>query len=67
MVRLAKELFYSGNAVILDHGAGVFTSYSHMSRIDVKVGQTVERGALLYFRNSLVASLAKLEILPAKK
>ena len=47
VVRLAKELFYSGNAVILDHGAGVFTSYSHMSRIDVKVGQTVDAGAVL--------------------
>jgi murein DD-endopeptidase MepM/ murein hydrolase activator NlpD len=47
VVRLAKELFYSGNAVILDHGAGVFTSYSHLSRIDVTVGQTVDRGVVL--------------------
>jgi murein DD-endopeptidase MepM/ murein hydrolase activator NlpD len=47
VVRLSKDLFYSGNAVILDHGAGVFTSYSHMSRIDVKVGQTVARGAVI--------------------
>jgi murein DD-endopeptidase MepM/ murein hydrolase activator NlpD len=47
VVRLTKDLFYSGNAVILDHGAGVFTSYSHMSRIDVKVGQTVARGAVI--------------------
>jgi hypothetical protein len=47
VVRLAKDLFYSGNAVIVDHGAGVFTSYSHMSRIDVKPGQKVARGAVL--------------------
>ncbi len=45
VVRLAKELFYSGNAVVLDHGAGVFTSYSHLSRIEVGVGQRVDRGA----------------------
>jgi murein DD-endopeptidase MepM/ murein hydrolase activator NlpD len=44
VARLAKDLFYSGNAVIIDHGAGVFTSYSHLSRIDVKVGQKIEKG-----------------------
>jgi hypothetical protein len=44
VVRLAKDLFYSGNAVIIDHGTGVFTSYSHLSRIDVKVGQKIGKG-----------------------
>ncbi|MCU0558638.1 MAG: M23 family metallopeptidase [Desulfobacterales bacterium] len=44
VVKLAEELFYSGNAVIVDHGAGVFSSYSHLSRIQVGVGQRVERG-----------------------
>ncbi len=44
VVRLGKELFYSGNAVVVDHGAGVFTSYSHLSRIEVGVGQRVARG-----------------------
>lgn len=47
VVRLAEDLFYSGNAVILDHGAGVFTSYSHLSRIQVSVGQRVERGQVV--------------------
>jgi hypothetical protein len=47
VVRLAKDLFYSGNAVIVDHGAGVFTSYSHLSRIDVTPGQAVARGAVI--------------------
>jgi hypothetical protein len=44
VARLTKELFYSGNAVVIDHGAGVFTSYIHLSRIDVKVGQKIEKG-----------------------
>jgi murein DD-endopeptidase MepM/ murein hydrolase activator NlpD len=44
IARLAKELFYSGNAVVIDHGAGVFSSYSHLSRIDVKPGQKIEKG-----------------------
>lgn len=47
VVRLAKDLFYSGNAVIVDHGAGIFTSYSHLSRMDVRVGQRVEKGAVV--------------------
>ena len=47
VVRLAKDLFYSGNAVIVDHGAGVFTSYSHLSRIDVKPGDMVTDGQVL--------------------
>lgn len=47
VVRLTKELFYSGNAVVIDHGAGVFTSYSHLSRIDVKVGQRIEKGRVV--------------------
>jgi murein DD-endopeptidase MepM/ murein hydrolase activator NlpD len=33
-----------GNIVTLDHGLGVYTTYAHLSQIDVQVGQTVERG-----------------------
>jgi murein DD-endopeptidase MepM/ murein hydrolase activator NlpD len=47
MVRLAKDLFYSGNAVILDHGAGVFTSYSHLSRMETRVGQRLQKGTVV--------------------
>jgi murein DD-endopeptidase MepM/ murein hydrolase activator NlpD len=46
-VRLAKDLFYSGNAVVVDHGAGVFTSYSHLSKFEVSVGQAVHKGQIL--------------------
>ena len=46
-VVLAKELFFSGNAVFIDHGQGVFTTYLHLSEIQVDVGQIVERGAQL--------------------
>jgi murein DD-endopeptidase MepM/ murein hydrolase activator NlpD len=44
---LAKELFFSGNAVYVDHGHGLYTTYLHLSKIDVAVGQMVERGQQL--------------------
>jgi murein DD-endopeptidase MepM/ murein hydrolase activator NlpD len=44
IVRLAKNLFYSGNIVILDHGKGIFTNYAHLSKIQVVAGQHVTRG-----------------------
>lgn len=43
-VVLAKDLFYSGNAVFIDHGMGLYTTYLHLSQIDVEVGQIVEAG-----------------------
>lgn len=46
-VALAHHLYFAGNTVFLDHGHGVFTGYSHLSRIDVGVGDTVESGQVL--------------------
>ena len=46
-VVLAKDLFYSGNAVFLDHGVGLYTSYLHLSEMKVAVGDWVERGQLI--------------------
>lgn len=44
---LAKNLFFTGNTVIIDHGLGVYSLYAHLSRIDVTPGQTVTNGQLL--------------------
>ena len=38
------ELQVRGNAIILDHGAGVFTAYHHLSSSAVAQGQTVTAG-----------------------
>jgi murein DD-endopeptidase MepM/ murein hydrolase activator NlpD len=44
VVILAERLEARGNAVLLDHGGGLITGYWHLSRIDVEVGQHVQRG-----------------------
>lgn len=36
-----------GNRVVIDHGHGLWTSYNHLSRIDVHVGQSVSRNDLV--------------------
>jgi murein DD-endopeptidase MepM/ murein hydrolase activator NlpD len=46
-VVLAEELFFSGNTVVVDHGLGIYTFYGHLSEIGVKVGDTLEAGAVL--------------------
>jgi len=38
---LAKDLYYSGGTVIIDHGLGVFSFLCHMSKINVAVGDIV--------------------------
>ena len=47
IVRMAKDLFYSGRIVIIDHGTGIFSTYAHLSRIDVKPDQQVAKGQLI--------------------
>ena len=47
VVKLAQDLFYSGNHVLIEHGMGIHTGYSHMSRLYVKTGDEVSRGQLL--------------------
>jgi len=46
-VRLAKDVFFGGNLVFVDHGCGLFTSYAHLSRLDAKPGQAVRAGERL--------------------
>ena len=46
-VVFATELPVHGLGVILDHGAGVYSGYWHMSQIDARVGDLVQPGARL--------------------
>ncbi len=47
VVKMAANLFYSGNVVIIDHGNFIFSIYAHLSKIGVKAGQQIEKGQQL--------------------
>lgn len=44
VVVLAKERYYAGGTVIIDHGEGVYSCYFHLSEFKVKVGDPVIQG-----------------------
>src|SRR6266850_834794 len=43
VVAFVGDLGIYGNTVIIDHGLGLFTLYSHLSAIDVKVGDPIKQ------------------------
>lgn len=43
-VVLAGDHYFAGRIVIIDHGAGIHSYLAHLSAIDVKEGEVVERG-----------------------
>lgn len=47
VVVYAREFYFSGNTVILDHGLGLYSTMAHLSAFDVQEGARVDRGALL--------------------
>jgi murein DD-endopeptidase MepM/ murein hydrolase activator NlpD len=44
---LARDLFFTGNTVIIDHGLGVFSLLAHLSQIDVHQGDLVTADQIL--------------------
>jgi murein DD-endopeptidase MepM/ murein hydrolase activator NlpD len=46
-VVLAQPLYYEGNCVMIDHGLGLMSISMHLSRIDVKPGQHLQKGQLI--------------------
>jgi hypothetical protein len=46
-VVLAKDMFFEGNSVFIDHGDGLISMYFHLSELKVEAGQRVKRGQTL--------------------
>ena len=47
VVAFTGDLGIYGNTVIIDHGLGLFTLYSHLSSIDVKVGDPIKQRQII--------------------
>ena len=55
---VARRNSTSGNTVVIDHGNGYETSYSHLSQISVRKGQRVHRGDIIALSGDSGLSLA---------
>ncbi|MGI9500714.1 MAG: peptidoglycan DD-metalloendopeptidase family protein [Geminicoccaceae bacterium] len=43
----ATDMYYTGGTVMVDHGHGIQSLYAHLSAVDVKVGQQLDKGQQL--------------------
>jgi murein DD-endopeptidase MepM/ murein hydrolase activator NlpD len=46
-VVLARDLYFSGHTVVIDHGLGLLSLFAHLSRIDVVVDAPVAAGQVI--------------------
>jgi biotin carboxyl carrier protein len=46
-VLIARDLYFAGQSVMLDHGGGLFSQLAHLSRIDVREGDSVQAGQVV--------------------
>ena len=44
IIMVHDNMFYSGGTIMLDHGHGVSSSFLHLSKTSVEVGDWVEQG-----------------------
>ena len=43
-IAVARDLYFSGNTVVIDHGLGLFSTLAHLSGFDVREGDRVAAG-----------------------
>jgi len=46
-VTMAEDLYFTGGTIIIDHGHGLNSTYSHLLDMQVKVGDIVPRGQVI--------------------
>jgi murein DD-endopeptidase MepM/ murein hydrolase activator NlpD len=47
VVALVDKQFFAGNALVLNHGQGIYTMFFHLSKVLVKPGQSVKKGEVI--------------------
>lgn len=47
VVKIAQTFIVYGNAIIIDHGEGVQTLYMHLSKMNVKAGESVKKAQII--------------------
>ncbi len=47
IVVLTGDHFFTGNTVVIDHGAGIMSMYFHLDKINVKKSDKISRGEIL--------------------
>jgi murein DD-endopeptidase MepM/ murein hydrolase activator NlpD len=47
IVALVDREFFAGNALIVDHGQGIYTMFFHLSKVLVRKGQKVRKGDVI--------------------
>src|SRR2546427_208093 len=47
VVKIAQRYTSYGNMILVDHGLGLATLYLHLSKMNVAVGDVVERGQII--------------------
>lgn len=47
VVVLAKERYYAGGSLIIDHGEGIYSVYFHLNSMDKQVGEWVKKGEVV--------------------
>jgi len=51
-VVLVRDLYFSGNTVIINHGIGLFSIYCHLSKACAREGTLIEKGRILGYTGS---------------
>ena len=44
VVVIARDLYYSGNTVVIDHGLGLYSMFAHLSAFDAREGEHLTAG-----------------------
>lgn len=47
VVVLAKDRFYAGGSVLIDHGHGIYSCYYHLSKFKCKKGDRIKKGDII--------------------